>query len=117
MPEFNSFSSAEFNTIIEYIVCSDSENFPGADKFLPERFDDPNVRNSPVYLPFGKGPRSCVGPRYASLQMRLALMHVVKNYRIKLSPNHKPFVVNPISFMQSPVDGIMLNFDRRNEFF
>lgn len=92
---------------------SDPEHFPEPDKFLPERFDDLEVRNSPVYLPFGSGPRVCIGMRFASVQVRLALFHIVKNFRLSVSPNHKPIVVSPLGFMLVPIDGLLVNFEQR----
>ena len=44
-------------------VHYDPEYYPNPDKFDPERFTKENKRNrSPyVYLPFGDGPRMCIG--------------------------------------------------------
>lgn len=41
----------------------DPEYFPDPDKFYPERFSDENKNNIVpfTYLPFGTGPRNCIG--------------------------------------------------------
>lgn len=41
----------------------DPEYFPNPEKFDPERFADEDNESSSsfVYLPFGKGPRNCIG--------------------------------------------------------
>lgn len=42
----------------------DPKYFPNPDKFDPERFNDENKQNIVPcsYLPFGEGPRNCIGP-------------------------------------------------------
>lgn len=41
----------------------DPEYFPNPEKFDPERFNEENRNNIPscVYMPFGEGPRKCIG--------------------------------------------------------
>ncbi|XP_039749101.1 cytochrome P450 6a2-like [Pararge aegeria] len=41
----------------------DAQYFPDPKEFKPERFTTENVNNRPkyVYLPFGEGPRACIG--------------------------------------------------------
>lgn len=51
--------------------------------------------------------------RFAMGQMKVALAYIVKNFRIKLSPNHKPIVYSPQSFLLYPKDGILLQFEPR----
>lgn len=94
-------------------TCSDPHHFPEPEKFIPERFANPDVQNSPVYLPFGSGPRLCFGMRFASTQVRLAIFYIVKNFRLSVSPNHKPFAINPAGFMLQAKDGLLINFVQR----
>jgi cytochrome P450 family 6 len=52
----------------------DPQYFPDPDKFDPERFTEENKHNRPncVYLPFGEGPRTCIGKnKYTKIQNRL----------------------------------------------
>ncbi|GMR41245.1 hypothetical protein PMAYCL1PPCAC_11440, partial [Pristionchus mayeri] len=46
--------------------------------FRPERFSDPHY----VFIPFGLGPRQCVGMRFALLEIKLAIVRLLQNYRI-----------------------------------
>lgn len=58
--------------------------FPQAESFMPERWlrnDDNNELSSKnvnpfVSLPFGFGPRSCIGQRFAVMEMEVALAKV-----------------------------------------
>lgn len=46
-----------------YGIHHDEKNFPNPENFDPERFNDENVNNIARYtfLPFGEGPRICLG--------------------------------------------------------
>jgi cytochrome P450 len=50
------------------------------DRFLPERSQG---RNRWQYLPFGGGPRSCVGDHFAMLEATLALATIVRAARVE----------------------------------
>lgn len=40
-------------------------------------------------------------------------MHIVKNYYVKLSPNHKPIRIDPQTLLSYPTDGILVQFESR----
>ena len=54
------------------------------DRFDPERFDP---RGTPLpryaYLPFGAGPRACIGRRLALLEARIALATIARRFRVR----------------------------------
>ncbi|PVD38387.1 hypothetical protein C0Q70_01001 [Pomacea canaliculata] len=61
-------------------VMKDPEYFPEPDKFIPERFSEGSI--DPIsFLAFGFGPRLCIGMRLALLEMKMAMVHVLR--RIK----------------------------------
>lgn len=93
----------------------DPKYYPNPEEFQPERFNEEEQRNrhSGTYLGFGIGPRICSGIRFASAQLKVALTHIVKNFRIKLSPEQKPIVIDPKTLLSFPKDGILIQFERR----
>jgi len=48
-----------------YAIQNDPNIYPDPEVFDPERFSAENVkqRNSMYYLPFGDGPRNCIGKK------------------------------------------------------
>nr|QUF59371.1 cytochrome p450 CYP3044B4 [Brachionus angularis] len=61
----------------------DEEVYPDPDKFIPERFNDENKksRDSSAYLPFGSGPRSCIGMRFAFLEIKFTLAAILSKFK------------------------------------
>ncbi|KAF5277758.1 hypothetical protein FQR65_LT03738 [Abscondita terminalis] len=62
----------------------DPKYYPEPEKFNPERFNASNKQkiNSYSYLPFGTGPRNCIGKRFALLTIKIALIYILKNFKI-----------------------------------
>ncbi|XP_047635559.1 cytochrome P450 3A29-like [Phacochoerus africanus] len=61
------------------------ELWPEPEEFRPERFSKKNkdTMNPYTYLPFGTGPRNCIGMRFALMNMKLALVRVLQNFSFK----------------------------------
>lgn len=53
--------------------------------FQPDRFDEKPITYS--YLPFGGGPRMCIGNNFALMEMQLVLASILRNFNFKLVPN------------------------------
>ena len=59
--------------------------------FDPENFSLENVKNRPKfnYLPFGAGPRLCIGQQFAMMEMQLILASLVKRFDFEIDPSHQ----------------------------
>uniref|UniRef100_M0R6M9 Cytochrome P450 3A n=1 Tax=Rattus norvegicus TaxID=10116 RepID=M0R6M9_RAT len=69
-----------------YTLQHDPQHWPEPEEFLPERFSKENKGSIDpyVYLPFGNGPRNCIGMRFALMNMKLALTKVLQNFSFQL---------------------------------
>ncbi|CAG2173193.1 unnamed protein product, partial [Oppiella nova] len=66
-----------------YSIHHSPEFYPNPEKFDPDRFM-PENRHKLVpytYLPFGTGPRNCIGMRFALMEIKISLAQVVRKYR------------------------------------
>jgi cytochrome P450 len=61
------------------------------DVFDPERFSPEQSAARPkfVYLPFGAGPRQCIGNQFALMESHLVVATLAQRYRLRLVPKHR----------------------------
>jgi cytochrome P450 len=74
-----------------YLLHRDSRNFEEPERFWPERFSPERAKRISkfAYLPFGAGPRICIGSGLAMLELELVLATVAQSYRLSLAPDHR----------------------------
>lgn len=67
------------------VLQRDATFWPEPEEFHPERFSKENKDsiNPYIYLPFGTGPRNCIGMRFALMNMKLAVVRVLQNFTFK----------------------------------
>ncbi|KAH8299509.1 hypothetical protein KR044_002001, partial [Drosophila immigrans] len=86
----------------------DDRYFPNPHKFDPERFSDENKDKilPYTYIPFGTGPRICIGNRYALMTAKAMLYNLVLKYRIeKSSKTVKDLLKEATGFQLIPKNG------------
>ena len=59
------------------------EYWENAEKFIPDRWNDPDLRKE-AYMPFGAGPRLCIGEHFAMMEMQLILTTIVNTWNLNL---------------------------------
>lgn len=69
-------------------MMKDPKFYPNPEVFDPDNFgpEAKAERNPYSYLGFGQGPRNCIGMRFALLQVKIAMVRTIANYRIVPGP-------------------------------
>ncbi|XP_067680480.1 cytochrome P450 3A7-like [Haliotis asinina] len=95
-------------------IQKDPEYWSDPETYNPERFRPENRPDNYnyVFMPFGAGPRNCIGMRLAHLSVKMAIAGILQKYRFVTGPETKiPPETN--SFEPKPLDGMMLRIEKR----
>lgn len=98
----------------QWVMHRDARYFEEPDAFRPERWLDGLADRLPagVYLPFGDGPRRCIGQGFALLEAALVIGTLAQRFQFRLVPGH-PVVPEPLVTLR-PRDGIRMTIQARN---
>ncbi|MEO0343767.1 MAG: cytochrome P450 [Pseudomonadota bacterium] len=61
-----------------------------ADRFEPDRFDPKRDYDRYQFLPFGDGPRICIGMQFAMIEAKIILATLISRYQFELVANRMP---------------------------
>ncbi len=71
-----------------YLTHRDPSIWDNAETFCPDRFTHGRKTPSLAYVPFGAGPRACIGAAFGQAEARLVIAHLLKTYTFEFT-NHK----------------------------
>ena len=78
-------------TISPYLTHRNPRLWKDPLRFEPERFTPDRIEARPrfAYLPFGGGPRICIGRGFAMTEACLVLATIARAYRLRVVPGHR----------------------------
>lgn len=80
-------------------------------EFFPQRFEQ--KRDPLAYLPFGLGPRICVGMRFALLELKLTLAKLLLIYDVVATENTEKHMQYEEGIVRRPKNGVKVLFRKR----
>lgn len=98
-----------------YALHHDPEYFPNPSVYDPERFTAEMVanRNNATFLPFGDGPRNCIGLRFGMMQARVGMVTLLSNFDLSLCEKSTvPLEISKKSFILTAEGGVYLKFEK-----
>ena len=99
--------------ITPWVLQRDPRSFPEPDAFRPERFL-PGAPPPPrgAWMPFGAGPRVCIGQHFAMQEMQLVAAMLLQRCTLALPPGAPP-AVPELHVTLRPRGGLRLRVTRR----
>jgi cytochrome P450 len=96
-----------------YAMQRDTRFFTDPEQFNPERFAPGWEERIPrhAYLPFGGGPRMCIGNAFAMMEARLVLASVAQDFRLSLETDE---TIRPVQLVTlRPAVPVRMRLERR----
>jgi cytochrome P450 len=100
--------------ILPWVVHRHRTLWDDPDRFDPERFSRERSATRPrfAYLPFGAGPRICIGAQLALTEVSLLVATMAQRYRLKLVPQQDIVLLHRVTL--HPRGGIRMQLQRRD---
>lgn len=95
------------------LIHSDPNHWPEPQRFLPERFLTKERRHPYSYIPFSAGPRNCIGQKFAMLEEKALIAHVLRSFKVT-SLDHRDLVGSSATLISKAVRPIRVKLEVRN---
>lgn len=94
---------------VPYIIHHDKRWHPDPERFDPARFTPERLEQMPhcAWIPFGAGPRACIGAAFATMEMVMIVATVLQRVRLSLAPEQGDSEPLPL-FSLRPKGGLQM---------
>ncbi|GAB6022640.1 hypothetical protein CHUAL_006735 [Chamberlinius hualienensis] len=99
-----------------YSIHHDPDIYPEPNKFDPERFsyENKSQRHPMAYIPFGMGPRICIGMRFALMEAKIYLAYFFSNFKVsKCGKTEVPLKMRNAIPLLIPINGVIVKVESR----
>ncbi|XP_054741185.1 probable cytochrome P450 6a13 [Anastrepha obliqua] len=96
-------------------IQHDPSYYPDPDKFDPMRFTAEGIdaRHPMTFLPFGDGPRNCIGLRFGRMQVLIGLVMLLRKYRFRVAPTTPiPIIYDKTILLRAPKGKVELKCEK-----
>ncbi|KAJ3655229.1 hypothetical protein Zmor_014365 [Zophobas morio] len=96
-------------------IHKDEDYYPDPEKFDPERFTEENKskRHNYAHIPFGEGPRNCIGARFGLMQSKVGLTSLLRSYKFNVNKKTmEPLKMKADSFVLATEGEIWLDAEK-----
>jgi cytochrome P450 len=94
------------------LVLTNLKYFDDPMEFKPDRFNRP-FEHQNAFIPFSGGPRNCIGQHMAMMEVRIALVEILKRY--KLVRTEVPFQMKLATVIAKPINHLLVKFLQRTD--
>lgn len=92
-------------------IHHDEQYYANPNEFNPDNFSPEAAasRDSILYMPFGEGPRNCIGMRFGKMQATVGLAYLLKHFKFSTCPETQiPMKFDKKMMLVSPEKGVVL---------
>lgn len=96
-------------------IHMDEELYENPSVFDPDRFTEENKKGRHPYahIPFGEGPRICIGERFGIMQTKVGLTSILRKFKVTLNKRTElPLKLSKKTFFPTPEDGVWINLEK-----
>jgi len=110
------FEKGSYFFISIYGFHHDEKHWPNPNVFDPERFSDENKHNinAATYMPFGVGPRNCIGSRFALMEAKAVIFYLLLNFSFERNDKTQiPLKLSKSAFSLTAENGVNVTLKLR----